>query len=583
MFKQLLFCLFLLLFISVAAYAQSSNWNNAIDLNVTVNSADRIDLYTDADGNHVIVRKSNQLVYYLFSATGSQIRSSVIDNFSENPRLSRIAGWEGNVYISYKKSGTILTQKSTDAGANWDDLQDITLPNSTSNGLELWTDDNGLHIAYSAYDPNNYEYNTYYRMHPHTQPSNWQDFKKVTDEANVSGGFPSVTTSANRVHVAFTSGDYQDPIYNRDITKTRDRYDGTWQGSQEIFDDAARSMVIATSSKLHGFYYDFVAGIGQWYFNLYYRNRNLGSTNWSTAELLLVNAEPDYSAIDMAVSADDQLQVLYGRYDGVYNVWDDGWGTPYTVTGQYGSYSQRIAANSNDIFLVWNDGSTINLRQRDFAPLAPQNLTATACGTYDPVELNWDANTEADLNQYKIYRASNYSSTPPQSGYDLIATLNAYSGGDPVTSYVDEEVFAYPSSWWVHYKIRAVDLEGHHSSYSEIASYNAVLFRITERNEGKEIKTIITDYFLSQNFPNPFNPITTIQFGLRDSGPVELSIHNLSGQRIATLVNGYLDSGNYQVIWDSKDQKGKEVSSGIYIYQLKAGDRRLVKKMMLIK
>lgn len=78
------------MFITLTAYSQSSNWNSTINTNVTATSADRIDLYTDADGNHMILHKSNQLVYYLFSATGSQVRSSVIDNFTEDPRLSRI-------------------------------------------------------------------------------------------------------------------------------------------------------------------------------------------------------------------------------------------------------------------------------------------------------------------------------------------------------------------------------------------------------------------------------------------------------------------------------------------------------------
>lgn len=61
----------LMLLLSVVGFSQSSNWNSVIDLNVSVSNSDRIDLYTDKDGNHVIVQKSSQLVYYLFSATGS--------------------------------------------------------------------------------------------------------------------------------------------------------------------------------------------------------------------------------------------------------------------------------------------------------------------------------------------------------------------------------------------------------------------------------------------------------------------------------------------------------------------------------
>lgn len=92
MFKQMILITVLLLLIPCAGIPQSSNWLSTIDLNVSVNSGDRIDLYTDKDGNHVIVQKSNQLVYYLFSATGTQIRTSTRDNnVSEDPRLSRIS------------------------------------------------------------------------------------------------------------------------------------------------------------------------------------------------------------------------------------------------------------------------------------------------------------------------------------------------------------------------------------------------------------------------------------------------------------------------------------------------------------
>jgi hypothetical protein len=456
---------------------------------------------------------------------------------------------------------------------------------SNSNGLDAWADADGLHVVHSeAEQLEGYPYDTYYQFSFHNEPI-WRNRHNVTDNANDQGGFPGVATSPNRVHVTFTDVPGSSPAMpNPGFAKTRDRLNGNWQTSQELFDDATLSYIIANSAKLHGFYYDLFTTpppIPTARFDLYTANRNLNSTSWSQPEFLLVAAEPGFAPIDAAVTADDKVHIVYGHEE--YREWDatNGWSPPFDWAPHDYTEHARISPNSNDIFIIWNHTTSLKLRQRDFAPLAPQNLTATAGGTYDPVELNWDANTEADLYKYKIYRASNYSSTPPASGYNLIATLNAYSGGNPVTSYIDEEVFAYPSSWWVHYKIRAVDLEGNHSSYSDIASYNAVLFRITVKNE--EGKIIISDYSLNQNFPNPFNPATTIQFGLRDSGPVELSVYNLSGQKISTLVNGYLEEGVYQVTWDGKDARGKTVSSGIYIYQLKAGKKRITKKMLLAK
>lgn len=82
----------------------------------------------------------------------------------------------------------------------------------------------------------------------------------------------------------------------------------------------------------------------------------------------------------------------------------------------------------------------------------------------------------------------------------------------------------------------------------------------------------VNDYQLKQNYPNPFNSITTIDYHLPAENFVELAIYNLLGQRIRTLTNTQRSEGPHQVQWDGRDESGKEVSSGIYFYQLKAGD-----------
>ena len=78
--------------------------------------------------------------------------------------------------------------------------------------------------------------------------------------------------------------------------------------------------------------------------------------------------------------------------------------------------------------------------------------------------------------------------------------------------------------------------------------------------------------FLAQNRPNPFNPSTTLYFGLKDNAKVELSIYNLKGQKVITLVNKELNAGNHNVVWDGRDALGNYVSSGIYFSRLKIGN-----------
>jgi hypothetical protein len=90
-------------------------------------------------------------------------------------------------------------------------------------------------------------------------------------------------------------------------------------------------------------------------------------------------------------------------------------------------------------------------------------------------------------------------------------------------------------------------------------------------------------FFLSQNYPNPFNPVTTIPYQLPRSGNIELSICNLSGQKIRTLVKENKTAGQHQVQWNGKNDAGEAVASGVYIYQFIAGDFVQSRKLLLMR
>jgi len=89
---------------------------------------------------------------------------------------------------------------------------------------------------------------------------------------------------------------------------------------------------------------------------------------------------------------------------------------------------------------------------------------------------------------------------------------------------------------------------------------------------------ILLNYVLNQNYPNPFNPSTTIEFTLPKSELVELKVYSILGKEVSTLVSNKLNQGNHSYTFD-----GKNLASGIYYYQLVAGDFREVKKMIYLK
>jgi flagellar hook assembly protein FlgD len=94
---------------------------------------------------------------------------------------------------------------------------------------------------------------------------------------------------------------------------------------------------------------------------------------------------------------------------------------------------------------------------------------------------------------------------------------------------------------------------------------------------------VVKNYELMNNYPNPFNPSTIIEFSIPKTSGVELSIYNVLGQRIATLINGEVTQGVHKVTWNGLTDNGIAVSSGIYFYRLKSGEFSMFKKMILLK
>ena len=90
-------------------------------------------------------------------------------------------------------------------------------------------------------------------------------------------------------------------------------------------------------------------------------------------------------------------------------------------------------------------------------------------------------------------------------------------------------------------------------------------------------------HVLSQNFPNPFNPSTTIQYSITSPDKVSIRIYNSLGQEITTVVDEFKQAGDHAVVWNGQDRYGKSVASGTYFYQMQVGDYLSAKKAILVK
>ena len=100
----------------------------------------------------------------------------------------------------------------------------------------------------------------------------------------------------------------------------------------------------------------------------------------------------------------------------------------------------------------------------------------------------------------------------------------------------------------------------------------------------KDIPAYIpAEYFLSHNYPNPFNPVTYINFHLPYPGKVQLTIYNILGQKVRKLIDSYYDAGVHRVQWDGCNESGFDVASGLYIYRIQSGNFCKTLKMLKIK
>ncbi len=113
----------------------------------------------------------------------------------------------------------------------------------------------------------------------------------------------------------------------------------------------------------------------------------------------------------------------------------------------------------------------------------------------------------------------------------------------------------------------------------QITFFAALLGDIqTDIADDNDNSTLPKVFALGQNYPNPFNPTTTIQYTLPHKANVKLTVYNILGQKVTTLVNTEQSAGEYSVKWD-----GALAASGMYFYKLNTGETSISKKMILLK
>ncbi len=234
------------------------------------------------------------------------------------------------------------------------------------------------------------------------------------------------------------------------------------------------------------------------------------------------------------------------------------------IAGDF-SYTDSLLANGDYLYYVravYEEGVSLpseSVIVPVHFPYAPVNLEVES--SRDTVFIHWDDSEYAspeEIVRYKIYQSSSLLN-------------NMY-----ISNNREYEISGLQSDEYT-YRIKAIYDFGE-SGYSDTAS---VLVEYVG-NGTEDIEQYTTD--LSGNYPNPFNPETTIEFSLKEQSYTQLSIYNLKGQKVKTLVNAQLDKGNHSTTWKGDDDNGSKVGSGVYFYKLQVNGKTIdLRKCLLLK
>jgi len=189
------------------------------------------------------------------------------------------------------------------------------------------------------------------------------------------------------------------------------------------------------------------------------------------------------------------------------------------------------------------------------------------------ITFTWGASSDAD-SLYYLMRAA--SAEIGDHGLDTNATSIELSYLDIIEDMSENNVTAATLGWTVLVTDGIDTVEADNAPFSiTIDGANAL---------SAYLEGLIPDEFaLHQNYPNPFNPITTMRYDLPETDLVNITIYDMLGREVKTLINQTQDAGYRSVIWDATNDYGKPVSAGIYLYQIQVGEYISTKKMVLLK
>ena len=222
------------------------------------------------------------------------------------------------------------------------------------------------------------------------------------------------------------------------------------------------------------------------------------------------------------------------------------------------SYAAIYTGGNGDGYACGTSASDISL---------PVELTSFNVTAGDgQVTLRWVTESEIENLGFNIYRSLHPNDQLTIINEQLIPGAGNSSSRHEY-EYVDKGLTNGVKYW---YKLEDVDYSGNTKLHGPVS---AIPMK----------KVAPKEFRLYPNYPNPFNPVTTISYDLPEEGHVVLSVYNMRGEKVATLMNGFQEAGSYRMKWNGTNKNGELVSSGLYFLMLTSGVYCKTNKMIFIR
>ena len=289
---------------------------------------------------------------------------------------------------------------------------------------------------------------------------------------------------------------------------------------------------------------------------------------------IVLNTPDERNMTNYVVYRDGEAEDTLGIGDNTYNDVDVEWGDhSYYVTALYNisdECGESEPSNTVDVSLVNHVPPPVMLLQPDDGT----TIIVTESNSGDDFPFIWTSVNDED-NDPLMYVVSATDETGAMSDTGMAVAGWFPTIGELAAPLLEDSVSVMTFSWnvWAH------------DPWDSTAALNG------PRNLTVDVSGLLAldgiglpDVFaLHNNYPNPFNPVTNITYDIPEVAEVRLDIYNVAGQKVRTLTQGLHEPGRYRIQWNATNDFGQQLSSGMYIYRIVAGDFVSVKKLILMK